>query len=95
MAYYEGLLKKYGANKGRKTELKEFDVIQAKAVAIANTKLYVNYADGFVGTGLKKDELVGEVSDLDDIIAFTKHGIMKVVKVADKVSIGKIGRAHV
>ena len=66
-----------------------FDVIQAKAVAIANTKLYVNFADGFIGTGLKKDEFIAEVSDLDDIIAFTKAGIMKVVKVSDKAFIGK------
>lgn len=89
VAYFENLLKKYGAGKERKTEVKAFDVIQAKSVAIANTKLYVNRADGFIGTGLKKDELVEEVSDLDDIIAFSKGGIMKVVKVSDKVFIGK------
>jgi topoisomerase-4 subunit A len=89
VAYYENLLKKYGAGRERKTEIREFDVIQAKAVAIANIKLYVNRVDGFIGTGLKKDELVGEVSDLDDIIAFTKSGIMKVVKVSEKTSIGK------
>ena len=89
IAYYENLLKKYGKGRERKTEVKQFDTIQAKAVAIANTKLYVNYADGFVGTGLKKDELIAEVSDFDDIIAFTKSGIMKVVKVADKAFIGK------
>ncbi len=89
VAYYENLLKKYGKGRERKTELKQFDTIQAKAVAIANTKLYANFADGFIGTGLKKDELVAEVSDFDDIIAFTKSGIMKVVKVAEKVFIGK------
>jgi len=89
VAYYENLLKKYGKGRERKTEIKLFDTIQAKSVAIANTKIYVNYADGFVGTGLKKDELVAEVSDLDDIIAFTKGGIMKVVKVSDKAFIGK------
>ena len=89
VAYYETLLKKYGKGRERKTEIKQFDTIEAKAVAIANTKLYVNYADGFVGTGLKKDELIAEVSDFDDIIAFTKGGIMKVVKVADKSFIGK------
>jgi topoisomerase-4 subunit A len=89
VAYYENLLKKYGKGRERKTEIKPFDTIQAKAVAIANTKLYANFADGFIGTGLKKDELVAEVSDFDDIIAFTKGGIMKVVKVADKVFIGK------
>ncbi|MBS1741621.1 MAG: DNA gyrase/topoisomerase IV subunit A [Bacteroidetes bacterium] len=89
VAYYENLLKKYGKGRERKTEIKLFDVIQAKTVAIANTKLYVNYTDGFVGSGLKKDEFVAEVSDLDDIIAFTKAGKMKVVKVAEKVFIGK------
>ncbi len=89
VAYYENLLKKFGKGRERKTEIKLFDTIQAKSVAIANIKLYVNYADGFIGTGLKKDELVAEVSDLDDIIAFTKSGIMKVVRVADKIFIGK------
>ncbi|HLY71508.1 MAG TPA: hypothetical protein VKR53_17355, partial [Puia sp.] len=73
----------------RKTEIKLFDTIQAKQVAIANTKLYVNRADGFIGTGLKKDEFVVDCSDLDDLIAFTKAGKMKVVKVADKTFIGK------
>lgn len=89
VTYYENLLKKYGKGRERKTEIKQFDIIQAKAVAIANIKLYANYADGFIGTGLKKDELITDVSELDDIIAFTKGGIMKVVKVADKVFIGK------
>jgi topoisomerase IV subunit A len=89
VAYYENLLKKYGKGRERKTEIRLFDTIQAKTVAIANTKLYVNYADGFIGTSLKKDELVAECSDLDDIIAFTKAGKMKVVKVAEKTFIGK------
>ncbi|RYY64560.1 MAG: DNA gyrase/topoisomerase IV subunit A, partial [Chitinophagaceae bacterium] len=89
VAYYENLLKKYGKGRERKTEIKQFDVIQAKSVAIANIKFYANFADGFVGTGLKKDELITEVSELDDIIAFTKGGIMKVVKVSDKTFIGK------
>ncbi len=89
VGYYENLLKKYGKGRERKTEIKLFDTIQAKSVAIANIKLYVNYADGFIGTGLKKDELITEVSDLDDIIAFTKSGIMKVVRVSDKIFIGK------
>ena len=89
VAYYENLLKKYGKGRERKTEIKLFDTIEAKAVAIANTKLYVNKADGFIGSGLKKDEFVADVSNLDDIIAFTKGGIMKVVKVSDKTFIGK------
>ena len=89
VAYYENLLKKYGKGRERKTEIKPFDVIQAKQVAMANTKLYVNMTDGFIGTSLKKDDFVTDCSDLDDIIAFTRAGIMKVVRVADKVFIGK------
>jgi topoisomerase-4 subunit A len=89
VAYFENLLKKYGKGRERKTEIRPFDTITAKQVAIANTKIYVNRAEGFIGTGLKKDELLTECSDLDDIIVFTKRGIMKIVKVADKVFIGK------
>ena len=89
VAYYENLLKKFGQGRERKTEIKQFEVIEAKQVAIANTRLYINREEGFIGTGLKKDEFLLEVSDLDDIIAFTKRGIMKVVKVQDKVFIGK------
>ena len=89
IAYYDNLLKKYGKGKERKTAIKAFDTIQAKSVAIANIKLYANFADGFIGTGLKKDEYIGEVSDLDDIIAFTKTGVMKIVRVSDKTFIGK------
>jgi topoisomerase-4 subunit A len=89
VAYYENLLKKYGKGRERKTEIKQFDVIQAKTVAIANIKFYASFADGFIGTGLKKDEFITEVSELDDIIAFTRGGIMKVVKVSDKTFIGK------
>ena len=89
VAYFENLLKKYGKGRERKTEIKLFEAIQAKQVAIANVKLYVNRGEGFIGTGLKKDEFVADCSDLDDIIAFTKSGKMKVVKVADKNFIGK------
>ena len=89
VAYYENLLKKYGKGRERKTEIKQFDVIEAKTVAIANTKLYANFVDGFIGTSLKKDTFIIECSDLDDIIAFTKGGMMKVVRVSDKVFIGK------
>lgn len=89
VAYFELLLKKYGKGRERKTEIKEFDTIQVKQVAIANTKLYINRTEGFIGTGLKKDEFLCECSDYDDIIAFTKSGTMKVVKVSDKVFIGK------
>ncbi len=89
VAYYENLLKKYGKDRARRTEIRSFETIQAQQVAVANTKLYMNAADGFIGTSLKKDELVCECSDLDDIIVFTKDGNMKVVKVADKVFVGK------
>lgn len=89
IAYFENLLKKYGKGKERKTEIKLFEVIEAKHVAIANTRLYINRDEGFIGTSLKKDEFLVECSDLDDIIAFTKRGMMKVVKVQDKVFIGK------
>ncbi len=89
VAYYENLLKKYGKGRERKTEIRQFEVIEAKQVAIANTKLYVNREEGFIGTGLKKDELLFECSDLDDIIVFAKRGIMKVVRVQEKVFIGK------
>jgi topoisomerase-4 subunit A len=87
--YFENLHAKYGKGRERKTEIKPFDTITAKQVAIANTKIYVNRAEGFVGTGLKKDELLFECSDLDDIIVFAKRGTMKVVKVQEKVFIGK------
>jgi topoisomerase IV subunit A len=89
IAYYENLLKKYGKGRERKTEIKLFDTIQAKHVAIANTKIYMNREDGFVGTSLKKDEFIADCSDLDDIIVFTKSGVMKVVRVGEKVYIGK------
>lgn len=89
VAYFENLLKKYGKGRERKTEIKEFDTIQVKQVAIANTRLYINRSEGFIGTGLKKDEFLCDCSDYDDIIAFTRSGTMKVVKVSDKVFIGK------
>ena len=89
VAYYENLIKKYGKGKERKTEIRLFDTIKMQQVAIANTKLYVNREEGFVGTSLKKDEFLFDCSDIDDIIVFTKRGIMKVVKVGDKNFIGK------
>ena len=89
VAYYENLQKKYGKGRERKTEIKQFEVIQAKQVAIVNTKLYVNREEGFIGTGLRKDEYLFDCSDLDDIIAITRRGILKVVKVAEKSFIGK------
>lgn len=87
--YFKNLKKKYGAGRERKTETKELETINATQVIIASEKLYVNRAEGFAGKGLKKDEFVCDCSDLDEIIAFTKEGKMKVFKVADKVFIGK------
>ena len=87
--YYENLLKKYSKGRERKTEIKLFDTIQANQVAIANQKLYVNRAEGFVGYGLKKDEYICDCSDIDDIIVFRKDGKMMVSKVQDKAFMGK------
>ncbi len=87
--YFENLLKKYGKDRERKTEVKLFDTIQAKSVAIANQKLYVNRAEGFIGYGLKKDEFAFDCSDLDDIIVFRKDGKMMVSRVAEKTFVGK------
>ncbi|QHS59427.1 DNA gyrase/topoisomerase IV subunit A [Chitinophaga agri] len=89
VAYYENLLKKYGKGRERVTEIKTFDTIQVQQVAIANAKIYVNRADGFIGTSLKKDEFVADCSDLDNIIVFRKDGKMIITKVADKVFVGK------
>lgn len=87
--YYQGLLKKYGKGRERKTEIRSFDTIEATAVAMANTRLYVNRKEGFVGTSLKKDEFAFECSDLDQIIVFRKDGKMMVTRVSDKVFVGK------
>jgi topoisomerase IV subunit A len=89
IAYFEELLKKYGKGRERKTELKPFETISIQEIAIANTKLFANFAEGFIGSGLKKDELLFECNDADQIIGFTKDGKMRIVKVADKVFIGK------
>jgi len=87
--YFQNLLDKYGKGKERRTEITEFDTIKVKRVAAKNAKLYVNRKEGFIGSGLKKDEYICDCSDIDDIIAFTGAGIMKVVRVDDKVFIGK------
>jgi len=87
--YFENLLKKYGKGRERKTELKGFESIEVKAVVFNNTKLYVNRVEGFAGSGLKKDEFVGDCSDIDDIIAFTRSGKMMVFKIEDKKFVGK------
>lgn len=87
--YFQNLLDKYGKGKERRTEITEFDTIKVKRVAAKNAKLYVNRKEGFIGSALKKDEYICDCSDIDDIIAFTGAGIMKVVRVDDKVFIGK------
>ena len=93
--WFRFLQKKYGAEHPRLTEIRNFDTIQAATVAEANQKLYINRAEGFIGTGLKKDEFVCNCSDIDDIILFYKDGTYKVIKVADKVFIGETERSKV
>jgi topoisomerase-4 subunit A len=87
--FFKNLKKKYGTGRERKTETKQLETIIATQVVMANEKLYMNRAEGFVGTSLKKDEFVCDCSDIDDIIAFTKEGKMKVFKVSDKTFVGK------
>lgn len=89
IAYFEGLLAKYGKGRERKTELKSFDTITAHVVAANNQKLYVNRKEGFIGYGIRKDELIGDCSDLDDILVIRKDGVMKVSRIAEKVFMGK------
>ena len=87
--WYEGLKAKYGKNFERKTEIRNFDVIVATKVAEANEKLYINREEGFIGTGLKKDEFVCNCSDIDDVIIFYKDGRYKIVRISDKLFVGK------
>ncbi len=89
IAYFQDLKKEFGEGKERKTEIAVFEDIEAAKVVIRNTKLYVNRKEGFIGTGLRGDEFVKNVSDIDDIICFTADGTWKVVKVDSKVFIGK------
>ena len=87
--WFNYLKEKYGKNHPRLTEIRNFDTIEATKVVEANEKLYINRQEGFIGTGLKKDEFVCNCSDIDDIIIFYKDGKYKVVKVADKLFVGK------
>ena len=80
---------KYGADHQRHTEIRSFDTIDSAKVVEANQKLYINRQEGFIGTGLKKDEFVCNCSDIDDIIIFYKNGKYKIIKVADKIFVGK------
>ncbi|KAB2814911.1 DNA gyrase/topoisomerase IV subunit A [Phaeocystidibacter luteus] len=87
--YFKNLKKKYGVGRERKTEIRTFDDIVATKVAIANEKLYVNREEGFIGTGLRKEEYVCDCSDIDDIIVFRRDGVMLVTKVDTKTYVGK------
>ena len=87
--WFRFIKKKYGKDHPRRTEIRSFDTIIASKVVEANEKLYINRKEGFIGTGLKKDEFVQNCSDLDDIIVFYRDGKYKVVRVADKIFVGK------
>ncbi|RQV95720.1 MAG: DNA gyrase/topoisomerase IV subunit A [Calditrichaeota bacterium] len=87
--YFRRLQKKYGAGRERKTIIRSFDNIEVTQVALANQKLYINRAEGFIGYGLKKDEYVSECSDIDDIIVFLKDGRFIVTRIAAKTFTGK------
>lgn len=89
IAWYLMLKEKYGKHYPRKTEIRSFQNIEAVKVAEANEKLYINREEGFIGTALKKDEYISDCSDLDDVIVFFKDGKYKVVKVSDKMFVGK------
>jgi len=89
IAYFKRLKTEYGEGKNRKTEIKVFDDVDVTKVVIRNTKLFVNREEGFIGTGLKRDEYVCDCSDIDDIIVFTKDGKMMVTKVGTKTFVGK------
>ncbi len=87
--HFRQIKKKYGAGRERKTEIRNFENIEVTKVAEANAKLYANFEEGFIGTGLKKDQYVCDCSDLDDIIVFHQDGKYSVVKVSEKQFVGK------
>ena len=87
--YYSDLLKKFGKGKERRTEIRNFEEINTKVVAVANEKLYSNKSEGFVGTGIKKEEYICDCSDIDDIIVFRKDGTYSISKVSTKAFFGK------
>lgn len=89
IAWFEKLKAKYGKDRGRKTEIRVFDKVEAAKVALANVKLYMNREDGFIGTTLRKDEFVCDCSDIDEIIVFREDGKFTVTKVAEKNFVGK------
>ena len=87
--WFRMLKEKYGKDYPRRTEIRNFDTIEATKVAEANEKLYINRQEGFIGMSLKKDEFICNCSDIDDVIIFYRNGTYKIVKVADKMFIGK------
>jgi topoisomerase-4 subunit A len=89
IAYFTRIKTTYGKGRERKTEIKLFEDIDATKVAIANTKLYANREEGFIGTSLKKDEFITDCSDIDDVIVFLRNGSMMVTKVDQKTYVGK------
>ncbi len=89
IAYFTKLKEKYGKGRERQTELRVFDNVEATKVVLRNTKLYVNREEGFIGTSLKKDEYVGDCSDIDDVIVFLRDGTLMITKVDAKTFIGK------
>jgi topoisomerase-4 subunit A len=86
--YFKQIKKKYGKGRVRKTEIRSFDTIQATKVIASNAKLYINYKEGFIGTGLRKDEFVCDCSDIDDILVIRKDGVYLITRVAEKVFVG-------
>jgi len=86
--YFKQIKKKYGKGKERKTEIRNFDTIQAAKVVANNARLFANYKEGFIGTGLKKDDFVCDCSDMDDIIVIRKDGVFLITKVSDKIFVG-------
>ena len=89
ISYFKRLKEEYSNGKNRKTEIKIFDDVDVKKVVIRNTKLFVNREEGFVGTGMRREEYVCDCSDIDDVIVFTKSGQMMVTKVGAKTFVGK------
>lgn len=87
--YFRQIKKKYGKGRERKTEIRNFDTIEAVQVAVANEKLYINREEGFIGTGMRKEEYVCDCSDIDDIIVIRKDGKYLILKVAEKSFVGK------
>jgi topoisomerase-4 subunit A len=86
--YFKQIKKKYGKGRERKTEIRNFDTILATKVVASNARLYINYKEGFIGTGLKNDEFVCDCSDIDDILVIRKDGTYLITRVAEKVFVG-------